>query len=278
MIKRLIDFYVFSNIHISIAALIFTTSSYSFCHEIINWHYILFITFGSFILYNIHRYIGLGKINEDFHKSRHLIFVKYKWTLIFLFIISIICGGISFFYLSLSHQKWLALPIILSLAYVIPSYKKKRLRDFPFLKIVVISIVWAWFFIIPLRFSSGWLSLMIFLEKAFFIFALTFPFDNRDREVDKATGLKTFANQISPEKGIKISMCFILIAFLFSLILWSVNIYSTAQFTALILFYIILSYLIKRSLEQKEFYYLAYLDGMIMLHGIALILTSQPLS
>jgi len=104
-------------------------------------------------------------------------------------------AAIGFLYLPRRLQVSLLLPALLALAYALPVFRKKRLRDFPFLKIFLIALVWTWL--------TAWLPALelhrlheaatrwMLAERSLFIFGITLPFDLRDRQTDTAAGIST---------------------------------------------------------------------------------------
>ena len=266
MIKKLIRFYVFSNIHISLAAGFFVLSSFLISNIGIDWSYVIFIICGTFTIYNLHRFIALKKISASQWSERHMVFEHRKTLFGTLSILFILCGAISFFTLSSALKKWLVIPMTISLAYVIPSFNKQRIRDLPYLKIILIGFAWASFYTIPCL-NLNLASQFIFLEKFLFFIGLTIPFDLRDSEVDKISGLKTLANSISQKGSIRIAILLLIFASLVAFFLYHLKVYSLQILGLLSLSYIVSGLLVFKSNGRRDFYYLAYLDGMIFLQG-----------
>ena len=161
----------------------------------------------------------------------------------------------------------------ISLAYVIPSFNNQRIRDLPYLKIVLIAFAWASFYTIP-RLNQNLASQFIFLEKFLFFIGLTIPFDLRDSEVDKISGLKTLANSISQKGAIRTAILLLLFAALVAFFLYHLKVYSLQILGLLSLSYIVSGLLVFKSNGRRDFYYLAYLDGMIFLQGVLIFIHS----
>lgn len=91
---------------------------------------------------------------------------------------------------------------------------KTRLRDFPFVKLFLIALVWsATSVILPateagVHFRERPDVFLLFIAQFIFILFITLPFDINDTEVDKTTNIKTIPSVF----GIKISkiICFVL--------------------------------------------------------------------
>ena len=237
-----------------------------------------FITFyslhvGTFIIYNIHRYITLGKTKSDQWSERHTIFLSHQNLLFFLNVIAFIAGAYSFLKLNLSLKKALIIPVLISLAYVFPCFKQMRLRDFPFVKILIISTIWSSFYVIPIIENSDHI-LLVFFEKLLFIFGLTIPFDNRDLLIDNEVGLKTISNSIGIESSIRLSKLLVFLSLGLTVFLYLQEVYSYYNLIGLIFTGLLSIFLIEKSSDKNDFYFLTYLDGMILLHGVLITITT----
>ena len=272
VLSKLIRFYIYSNLHISIAATIFVWSAFSIADFDVNIYYLVFIFSGSFLIYNVHRIIGLTKITKEFRSERHLIFDSDGKIMFALLLIAFIIGSISFVELNSTYRTYLTIPILISTLYIIPLFWKQRLRDINFIKILLISFVWSFFYYIPLRFSSNVGAGIIFFEKFLFIFALTIPFDNRDRHVDQLQGLRTFANIFSEKQSIYLPTLLLIISSVLASVSFYSGQYSGTELGSILISYLLTLVLIINSLDKEEFFFLAYLDGMILLHGLILLL------
>ena len=99
--------------------------------------------------------------------------------------------------------------------YVLPVFKNgNRLRDINFIKIFVISFVWAGLTaLLPIAKETfptpNNITTMLFLERFIYIFAITLPFDIRDQEVDNLSGVKTIAARLGSRYTLL--LCFILL-------------------------------------------------------------------
>ncbi|MEZ4919699.1 MAG: hypothetical protein R2792_11420 [Saprospiraceae bacterium] len=78
-------------------------------------------------------------------------------------------------------------------------------RDGPWLKPIAVSLAWA--FVSVLLPFPEWPILtvsLVFLEKAFFVFALAIGYDLIDRFVDKKLGFQTLAGQLGPKGSFRL--------------------------------------------------------------------------
>ena len=155
----------------------------------------VFLFSGTLALYGLHRLIGLNFVTGSEVTSRFDIIAAIRSETLIYALLGSLGAGISFFYLPRQLQLAVPLPALLSLAYALPVFRKKRLRDFPYIKIFLIALVWTW-----LTASLPALELGLFntpaawwmmAERSLFIFGITLPFDLRDRETDTAAGIST---------------------------------------------------------------------------------------
>ena len=119
------------------------------------------------------------------------------------YLIILISGFLLFYFMCFLGLKFimLASPVILiSLLYPISICIKNKtfsVRSIPFLKLFLISFVWAYVTVLlPLLYNGAVLSidvLNIFFQRILFIIAISIPFDIRDIEIDK---IKTLPNTI----------------------------------------------------------------------------------
>ncbi len=183
-LKRFFNFYIFSNLHVSVAAFCLTKLTLLMYH--IDENKIpFFVFFATFISYNFIRFYNIDNI-----KSVTSVWIKsHKSLLISLNFISVL------FLLKLTFDLnpksyILMIPLILgTFFYSVPFlFLRKNLRDITGLKLFLITIIWsAVTVLLPLNnaeisFSSDvWL---VFLQRFLFLFAITIPFDIRDIDFD----------------------------------------------------------------------------------------------
>jgi len=249
-------------------------SAYFITGQDLDWYYVGFVICSTYILYNAHRIIGLTRIPTELRKNRHLIFKKDSAALLIFVFITIGIGLYCFIHLKRQLIFLLLFPTLISAFYVFPIFNKRRARDISYIKIFFIAFAWSFLFIIPLvHLSLEDIGLILF-EKFLFFLGITIPFDNRDRDIDLQSGLKTWANITTPENALKWSSTLILFAMVICGVLVYTENYTLYEGVALVGTYCLAHFLVQNSLDQDEFYFLFYLDGLIALNGIALIFSS----
>lgn len=198
------------------------------------------IFFSTWFVYQISRWIYFKK--GQYTNEKELVvqwFIKYPT----LNKITIFGSGILavFFTFFLQPQTIIVLSIIgfISILYPIPVLKPfgihTRFRDFPFIKIFMIALVWsATSVILPYTESFIYdnhpdverLVLLLFIVQFIFILFITLPFDINDVETDKVSNIKTIPSVF----GVKTSKIITLILgiiyafailFMFMLVNWN---------------------------------------------------------
>lgn len=277
--NRLWRAYVLSNIHIAFCAVIFSWAGYCLLEVSTNIWVLIFLFTGSLCTYTLHRIISGGKLTTLHIGHQRFSFVRKigKWKIAYLSFL-ILISLFSFSMLSQYLRFYLAGLSFLSIGYIIPLLgSEKRLRDVNMLKIFLVAIVWAGIFLIPIfemkTMSFRFEYTLLFLEKFIFFFALTLPFDIRDREIDQETDVSTFANVLTIKQMKFLIVGLILLCCTLTIGLYLYNIYSNLAMISLLTFYSIQTLLSLRiNLDTKELYYLGILDGLILIQGLIIII------
>lgn len=273
-----ISFIIHSNIFIALAAtgLTFQTQI-ELGFDLSLKPYLFLVFFATLFDYNLHRLNTMVYYPETLREN------KYKWLRenkrLFLFIVLVSVSG---FILTLYYAKKEVLMMLmpfagLTLFYTVPFYKTKgrsyKLRDLPYLKIFLISGIWAGITtMLPIAESEMDISLSeilnIFIIRFLFIFALSIPFDIRDQESDLKNGLLTFAHVGKENTGLSIAWILICLMSLFSFVKYL----NQADFHLAIAYFIsslISLYILKSTLLQKHpLYHHGFVDGAILIQTV----------
>jgi len=184
ILKRLFDFYIYSNIHVAIGAFSFvkiTLLSFGMTEN----ETALFVFFSTILSYNFIRFMDLPKRNSDFGNW----FYKSKKQLL---LISILSGMFClYFFVSFKIDAIVALTpfVLLTLFYGMKLPRKAvSLRYIPGLKIFVIAFCFAGITVLFPLVQNGieiTFSIWVFLlQRLFFVILITLPFDIRDVDSD----------------------------------------------------------------------------------------------
>jgi len=228
----------------------------------------IFIFSSTVFIYSIHRIIGMNKVRKFEHQGRFAVISAYRKHIIIYGIIGGLLCGYTYLGFSFSRMKLLLVAGIISILYALPVFgKSMRLRDFSFIKIFLIAIVWAVVTeSIPL-YEVGidpYIISMLFFERVCFFIAITIPFDIRDIEVDATNNVKTIPSTLGKDKSIIVAIFLLIFCIAIEIYLSQTSQFS--GYTSAIATYIITSILIIFVKDKKEDYYFSgLLDGTIML-------------
>jgi 4-hydroxybenzoate polyprenyltransferase len=158
--------------------------------------------------------------------------------------------------------------------YILPIIAGKRLRDFSFLKIFMLSIIWALVTVLlPFDyFGNDYDSRLglLLVERAIFVFAIAIAFDIRDMEFDKTLEVKTIPIALGKFSS------FLLAGML--LIIWAIIVHFIyLPLTAILLNLIALlsiGLIYGAQKERPVCYYQFLLDGTLLLQALIVILTA----
>lgn len=188
-VRKLFQFYIHSNIHVSIAAacMVLLTGFYFNINSI---DVSLFVGFSTFVAYNWIRYLKYR--NKGLREDVCAWFEKNK-VLLVLLIGMACCYLIVLLRTFKIDSLFVMIPFLgVTIFYIYPleyGSKKISLRKIPGLKIFCIAISWSGLIVLlPLvqnNLSVNTNVLLFFLQQFLFVLVLTIPFDLRDMRFDK---------------------------------------------------------------------------------------------
>lgn len=214
MVKLFISifkFYINASIHVALAVVSFVAITIIEFNLKVPFSFWLFIFFGTVTGYN---FVKFAKIAGLHHRS-------LTNSLRSIQVFSFVCfAGLLFccFFISFKTLWVTALFGLFTFFYAVPFLRKKNLRTFSGIKILVVAIVWAGVTVfVPMveakmaLTTDCWLT---FFQRFLLVFVLTLPFEIRDLQYDIAQ-LKTIPQQI----GVQITKIFGVGLLMFSLVL-----------------------------------------------------------
>ena len=259
-LKRVLQFYVYSNIHVALSG--FAITLITLIHFKLPFNLLpVLVALAIIISYNFIRYyeIKTNKIawfKRWFHKNKKLIFMQSVLALLASFVIVFVEG--------VKLKSFLVIfPFtFITIFYVIPLKKNKQFevsfRNFPSLKIFSIAIAWAGITVfLPLteaNFAFNENVWIEFLQRIFFIIAITLPFDIRD-VISDPKNLKTLPQVFGVKKS-KIIGVISLLIFVFLEVLKTE--FSLINFGVIVLISVISGLFLIFSTPEKSRYYTAF--------------------
>lgn len=273
---------IHSNIYISLAAVFLTIEAQIQLGMKPQWHpYLFIIFFATLFEYNIHRFITVV-INKEALNSNGLKWVKENLKVFYLLVLISVAGFISVSIMAKREVLIALAPIAtLTLFYSLPVFKNKknifRLREIPYLKIFLISFVWSFSTILlPIIQSNSIFNrssiIAMLVERFFFVFAITIPFDLRDMEVDKQVGLKTIPMLLTENRSILISNLSLLIFFLVSFFHYHLLNYWYIIIALSISTLTTFVFLNSKKIKNLNYYHYGILDGTMLLQGVLVLI------
>ena len=269
--RKALNLYLYSSCHIALGAVLFTAEAYSYIEE---WDFIFlsFVFCSTVLIYSIHRIVGINKLSGLSQEGRFQVIARYQDHIKAYIAVSLL--SLIFLANRLSTETLIALlPVgVISLLYTLPILTdKKRLRDFHYIKIILICFVWAYIAALPLYMDGVTIDRLwlYFLEKFIFILAITLPFDIRDFEIDGFSQLMTIPKSIGVKQTY--ALCTALLALGFG-----IQVYVHHSDPLLLIPYLIIylmTYvviLISRN-KTSDYYYSGLLDGTLLMRGIVIL-------
>jgi len=274
VIQKISNAYIYSNFNISFSAAAYVLTTYLvFFNDEINFKIIVLVFSSTFCSYALHRVYPILK-NKTINNSNIILWTKNHLSIIIFFMmVCAFASAITFFKLNLEGKLLLIFLAFTTLLYSLPLYKSKRLKDYPFTKVFLIGITWGLVCsVLPLISSNNLfannLLVLTFLEKCFFIIAITLPFDIRDLKFDKIENVKTIPYLIGVSNTVILSQVLLLISLLIVMFFYQLSVF---QILVYIIIYLLTFFLVRNANnKQSDKYYFLYLDGLMILLAVGL--------
>jgi len=223
IIEHITNFYLYSSLHIGLCSIylyLFTINRFDLK---VDFKYMLFAFSSTIFIYSIHRLIGINKVKKFAHKGRFAVIEKFKSHILIYATISFIVCCYMFLNFDLSRIVLLLGAGIVSVLYTIPIFgSAMRLRDFSFVKIFLIAIVWSYVTGVIPMYEQGidMMPIIIyFLEIILFFIAITIPFDIRDYFVDSANKVGTLPTLLGRNLSTQLALVLCFFTFVLDVVL-----------------------------------------------------------
>ncbi len=273
-----IDFLVFSNLYVATSVAALTQISLMF-RKTQNWPLILFVFSATIFVYNFIRLIRIDKQFLILSSERHKQIFENKWLLWVLSIGSLLLAAFGFYFIYHHIFAWVLILSCISLFYAIPVIRLDgnlfMLREIPFLKLFLISFVWAFV-------TEGLVSLIVddhfniimFFERLFFIAAITIPFDIRDLSYDSKK-IQTLPIVYGENKAKWIAIVFVLLAELLCFYqYWFLQQHTFYTFLAIYIVYETSIFMIYRTQQgNNERFFTLIIEGLPLLLLVMIYIT-----
>jgi len=268
IIKNIFRFLIFSNLFVACCILSLFLSS-EILLESKNYNLAVFVFFATIFTYNFQRIV---RIKKGIQHTRKSWLENYKKTIMYLIFFSSCVSFYYFFSFNYTTQLTIILCAIISLLYPF------GLRQVPFLKIFIISIIWTTSTFLILVFENNIVfsntMLFHFLTRLFFVFSITIPFDIRDLQFDNYR-LKTIPIFFGEIKARIIAVIFLIFSELMCVYLFFSNSLSSHYLLAISISFLLASIFILNSTKEKsEMYFSFGVESISIIFYIILLISS----
>ncbi|MDP1728171.1 MAG: UbiA family prenyltransferase [Bacteroidota bacterium] len=271
-----------SNIFISVAAVFLAIETQIQLGMRPQWHpYLFIIFFATLFEYNLHRFVTVITNKEALNSDKHS-WVKQHLLLFYALVAASVIGFvISLFFAKKGVLITLAPIALITVFYSMPVYKVKknifRLREIHFLKIFLIAFVWSTITVLlPVIQSENSFNtnhiVLILTERFLFIFAITIPFDIRDMEIDRQSGLKTIPLLIGETRAYRLSNILLGIFFVICLFHYITHNSYSLLYPLVISAASTFLFLNVKAIGKIPDYHFGILDGTMLLQGLLVYL------
>lgn len=264
----LIRFIIYGNILISLSAGLLSFGVVSYLKISNSYYYLLSVFFATLFIYNFQRIPRLDEVTDQY-SDRHIWLSKNRNTLYLLTVLGGLGALIAYFGLLTIQNDFLFLILIgiIGVFYAVKSLKGLALRDFPYLKIHLIALVWVLIITVwpLLREEKSILQhIELIIALYFILVAITIPFDIRDLSYDDLKK-KTIPQLIGVKRSLAFATIFLCFGYLFILSYNYHFIVNPFYYISFLGFFILI---IGSKTGRKEMYFSGYIDGWIIVLGL----------
>ncbi|MEP7253241.1 MAG: UbiA family prenyltransferase [Ginsengibacter sp.] len=281
MIKKFFAFILFGNIFISLCAIALCIETSLLLQLPLNpLSYYLFVAGATIVQYNLHYLVKKTAINNSQRLTWSL---QNKNIHLVLFALGCIFIIISLFSFQLRH--FIILLVLGAIAFLysfpaLPFGKRRRIKDYGFLKIITLALLWTlvtvWFPVSDMHIDKA-LYIFIFVKRFVFMFVLCLLFDIRDIEIDREENIRTLPVVAGKKIAYNIALGALFIFLLLSFLQY-LYFHETGAFIAMVLSALATLFVIEVSKKiNSDFFYLAGIDGMMLLQAVLVYLLTLNL-
>ncbi|MFT3935553.1 MAG: UbiA family prenyltransferase [Chitinophagaceae bacterium] len=275
MLKSIFNFFLFSSLYIAFCAVVMVYQVHLLFPSVaIAPAFYVFVFFSTICSYNFHWWLT----NHSATSSERLTWaLQYKWLHLVLYFVGLIGAGISFVMIR-QHWLWIAIGAFVTFLYSAPKIPQKifiALRRIAVGKTIFLAFVWMYITtLLPVLISNtNWQHGFTWLacSRFFLIYAICILFDYRDREDDKADGIRSMITWFN-ERGIDNLFAGSLLLFL----LFTTLLYRSGHSIFILILLLVPGILVAALYRYakthfSDYLYYFVLDGLMMLSGLLMI-------
>jgi len=280
-VKKLGEFILFSSIFIAICAVSLCIETNLLLQLPLNtFSFYCFVFGATLVQYNLHYLVKTTAVEN----SQRLAWSS-KNKIIHRVLLFTGVALILFSFLSFRLHHFIILAILATVAFlysfpVLPFFKKKRIKDYGFLKIITLALLWTlvtvWFPVNNFLFEKN-IFVFVFFKRFVFMFMLCLLFDIRDIEIDRQENITTLAVFLGKKKSYLLVynflIFFVILSFFQFLYFADKGVLIAMLLSAAATFFTV-------ELTKKinsDLVYLFGIDGMMLLQAILVYLLSLKL-
>lgn len=275
LIRRFLNFLLFGNVYVALGALCLVQSTVIQLQ--LSSHlfaYSLLVFFSTLFVYNFQRVFYVQQQNKALHSIRRMWIFEHPALIKLLAFIGFAGVAITFLYIDFHLILYLSPLLLLSLAYFAPFIK---IRKHAFFKLLTLVIVWTMVTaIVPIHLAHlnilDTKNLLHILIRFCFMCAICIPFDLRDLKIDKADNVSTLPQLLGETPTRILAFAFMILYNVLIVIAYGLHFMPSLVFIVLLISALINTVLVWMSNSQRsEYFYVAGIDGTMILQGLLLI-------
>lgn len=260
LLKRVVEFYVFGNLHVALATTCLTLISlHNFGIE--DWVLPLFVFFSTLLSYNFIRLFRSVELESWFHKW----VADNKVALMVVSLISLLALLFLFFRIAVNSIVVLVPIGLLTFLYSVPLLGLPALRSLPGFKLVLIASTWAFVTVVLPLVNYGLVPssdfYIIFMQRMLFVAAITLPFDLRDLSFDKAH-LNTVPQRYGVRKTKQLGLVLLMVFLMLNFFKHDPSKYLSLEFTIALVSLILI---VRSSKNQNKYFSAFYVEAIPIL-------------
>jgi 4-hydroxybenzoate polyprenyltransferase len=274
--QKLLSFFIYSNLFIAVCAVAMVDQTYRLILQSPpNLYFSLFVLFSTICSYSFHWYLT----DHSVIPSPRIAWIKRnRHVHLVFFFIGLTGSGILFFKL-LPYWHWLIFSAFITFLYSAPKIPHplfRALRKVALGKTIFLALVWTNVTTLLPMIISGqpWrndFSLFI-VHRFFLVYSICILFDYRDKEDDKADGIRSLITYLNERDILKIFIFSLIISTLSTLLLFAYD-YSILSLVILLIPGIIVASIYRYALNNfTDIFYYLVLDGLMAFSAFIMLI------
>ncbi|MFL5765242.1 MAG: hypothetical protein ACJ77K_14965 [Bacteroidia bacterium] len=280
--RRIIDLLLFGNIYVALGAVCLYLSTV--CQAgLFGQHYCAYsalVFFSTLFIYNFQRIFYRPQEDISLHSVRRKWIFENQLTIKVITFIAAAGASVSFFYNDFKIIYYFSPLLVLSLAYFLPFVK---LRKSPWFKLLTLTLVWTMVTaVVPVLMSHHTNPVFIRFDilhifvRFVFMIGICLPFDIRDMEIDRADNVSTIP-LVMGERGTRsLAIVFMLLYIVLLSAEYFAGMFNLLLFIPLMISAVInTGFVIAATSKKSEYFFVAGLDGTMILQYIMILLALE---